>query len=75
MSNSSTFETSDIAIASYLMIRDLKLLSATKSPGGRFKFIFEDLLGVGQALAVEFMNSEFSRFDNQVRNLKKLLNG
>jgi len=75
MSNSNTFETSDIAIASYLMIRDLKLLSASKTPAGRFKFVFEDLFSVGPAMAVEFMNSEFSRFDNQVRNLKKLING
>jgi len=73
MSNSSTFETSDIAIASYLMIRDLKLLSATKSPGGRFKFIFEDPNNEGGLLSVDFVNSEAALFDAHIKNLKNIL--
>ena len=37
-----TFETSDIGIAAYIMMRGLKLLKATRSQSGRFKFVFDD---------------------------------
>ena len=36
------FVTSDIAHAAYLMLKGLKLLSATRETDGRFKFEFDD---------------------------------
>lgn len=65
--------TSDIAIAAYLMLRGLKLLSATREVSGRFKFEFEDPAGEAQSLAVEYISSEFCVFDTHLKNLKKLL--
>jgi len=65
--------TSDIAIAAYLMLRGLKLLSATREVSGKFKFEFEDSKNEAQSLAVEYISSEFCVFDTHLKNLKKLL--
>lgn len=67
------YTTSDIAIAAYLMLRGLKLLSATRETSGRFKFEFEDPKSQAKSLAVEFISSEFCVFDTHLKNLKKLL--
>ena len=68
-----TFETSDIAIAAYVMMRGLKLTSAIRTQTGRFKFIFEDNSNRGPVLAVEYVNSESAKFDAHMKNLKNVL--
>jgi len=70
---SSAYKTSDLALASYLMMKELKLISASRVQGGRFEFIFDDPNQHAQSLAVEYVNSDFCRFDNHVRNLKKII--
>ena len=67
------FVTSDIAHAAYLMLKGLKLLSATRETDGRFKFEFDDSNKVAKNLVMEYVTSEFSAFDNHLKNLKKLL--
>ncbi len=67
------FETSDIAHASYLMLKGLKLTSATREVSGKFNFKFEDPDGKGKSLIVEYVTSEFAAFDTHLKNLKKLL--
>ena len=67
------FETSDIAIAAYLMMKGLKLKSAGREKTGRFKFAFEDPNGHAHLLCVEFVNSESALFDAHVKNLKNIL--
>ncbi len=67
------FETSDIAIAAYLMMRGLKLQSAGREKTGRFKFVFDDPKSESQRLCVEFVNSESALFDAHVKNLKNIL--
>ena len=68
-----TFETSDIGIAAYVMMRGLKLKRATREKGGRFSFIFDDPLDLGASYAVDFVNSESAKFDAHVKNLKNIL--
>lgn len=67
------FETSDIAIAAYLMMKGLKLISAGREKNGRFKFEFDDPGALAQKLSVEFVNSESALFDAHVKNLKNIL--
>ena len=67
------YTTSDIAISAYLMLRGLKLLSASRETTGRFKFEFEDPKDEANGLVVEYITSEFSAFDTHLKNLKKLL--
>lgn len=67
--------TSDLALAAFLKLRGRKLVAAGKGPGGKFKFEFNDSDSTCATLALEFVNSEFSAYDAQVRALKKALNG
>ena len=67
------FVTSDIAHAAYLMLKGLKLLSATRETDGRFKIEFDDSNKAAKSLVMEYVTSEFSAFDNHLKNLKKLL--
>ena len=71
--NMKTFETSDIGIAAYVMMRGLKLRSATKSAKGRFSFEFEDPNDVGKDFEVDYVNSESAKFDANMKNLKNIL--
>ena len=67
------FKTSDLSIAAFVMMRGLKLLSASRGDRGQFMFTFSDPDDKGVSYAVEFTNSECAVYDNHVRNLKKLL--
>ena len=68
-----TFTTSDIGIAAYLQLQGFKLLVCKREPGGRFYFEFLDEELKCSAVSLEFLNSDFCKFDNNVRNLKKIL--
>jgi hypothetical protein len=73
MSDKKIYITSDLPLAAYLMMKGLKLKDARRSPGGKFEFIFFDPGETAFALALEFVNSEFCKFDNHLRSLKKIL--
>jgi hypothetical protein len=68
-----TYTTSDIGIAAYVMMRGLKLISASRGKSGRFEFLFEDPLNQGLVLSVEYANSESAKFDAHMKNLKNIL--
>ena len=68
-----TFETSDIAVAAYVMMKGLKLQSANRDRRGRFEFVFEDPNDKGNLLSVDFVNSEAALFDAHIKNLKNIL--
>ena len=65
--------TSDIAIAAFLMMKGMKLISATRERNGRFKFEFDDPNNQASKFAVEFVNSEAAKFDAHVKNLKNII--
>ena len=67
------YETSDLAIAAYLMLHNFKLVDAGKLPTGKFRFVFEDPNNQAKSKAVEFLTSDCSKFDTHIKNLKKLL--
>tara|TARA_B100001564_G_C20079518_1_gene419923 strand:+ start:288 stop:500 length:213 start_codon:yes stop_codon:yes gene_type:complete len=67
------YTTSDIGIAAFLQLRGIKLVQCKRLETGKFHFAFEDPEGKCQMLALEFLDSDFCRFDNNVRNLKKIL--
>jgi hypothetical protein len=68
-----TFVTSDIAIAAYLQTHGFKLVDCKRLSDGRFYFEFEDPADECRQKSVEFLSSECCQFDNNVRNLKKIL--
>ena len=67
------YTTSDIGIAAYLQLHEFKLLKCERLPNGRFHFEFQDDEEECQLKSLEFLSSDFCKFDNNVRNLKKIL--
>ena len=68
-----TFQTSDIGIAAFVMMKGLKLRKAAKTHNGRFSFVFDDPNNLGQQLSVDYVNSESAKFDANMKNLKNIL--
>ncbi len=66
------FTTSDLPVAAYLMMKGFSLVSAEKR-SGRFFFELEDPDGKASSLAIDYLNSDFCKFDNYIRNLKSTL--
>jgi len=71
--NKGTFITSDIGIAAFLQLKGNKLLSCKRLDSGKFYFEFEDSNQTCRQESFEFLDSDFCKFDNIVRNLKKIL--
>jgi hypothetical protein len=67
------FKTSDLGLAAFLVMKGIMLNSATKNRG-RFEFVFDDPSGLGYSMSIEYVNSDFSKFDAQLKNLKNILN-
>ena len=67
------YQTSDLSLAGFLLLKGLKLIKAEKEKSGRFIFLFEDPDDKCKIFALEFLNSEFSEYDNHIRNLKKII--
>ncbi len=65
--------TSDLSLAAYLTVKGLDLIKAKKVESGKFEFIIDDNEGKADLLAIEYINSDFCKFDNQIRTIKKLL--
>jgi hypothetical protein len=67
-----SFSTNDLSFAAYLMMRGCPLVSAKKL-GKSYSFTLD--LGSLEVdrLKVEFINSESSKFDAAVRDLKKIM--
>ncbi len=72
-SNTPTFKTSDIGIAAYLQLQGFKLVSCLRLESGKFFFEFDDPNNKCKIKSLEFLESDFCKFDNNVRNLKKIL--
>ncbi len=68
------FETNDLGTAAFLMLRGCVLNDAYVNDRKIFVFKFEGEEAKNRKLAIEYLNSECSRFDSQVKNLKKILN-
>ena len=67
------FKTSDLGLAAFMVMRGLPLISAERLDSGRFEFVLEDHNESSKSLSIEYISSEFCKFDNKVRTLKKLL--
>jgi hypothetical protein len=67
------FVTSDLPLAAYLVIKGLQIQKAKKISGGKFEFILDDPEEVAESYAIEYINSDFCKFDNTIRSIKKVL--
>jgi hypothetical protein len=64
--------TNDLSFAAYLMMRGCALLDAKKL-GRTYKFILSLNGHSSKRLKVEYANSESTRFDAKVRDLKRIV--
>jgi|TARA_B110000467_G_C18124073_1_gene369525 hypothetical protein len=69
--NNDIFETSDLGTAAYLLIKGCTLIIAEKDRY-RYSFVFSEEK-VCKQLSLEYVNSEFSRFDASLKNLRSLI--
>ena len=71
---SKNYETSDLGLAAYLLIKGQTLTSAGRK-GNKFHFVF---LCSGKPscreLALQYINSDFAKFDSALKTLKNLVN-
>lgn len=67
------YKTSDLSLSAFLLLRGKKLITADREPSGKFIFIFDDPNDECKKLSIDFLSSEFSEYDNHVRNLKKVI--
>ncbi len=66
------YSTADLGLAAFLLTKGAELLSAGREKG-RFKFVFAEPEAC-QKMAILYVNSEFSKFDANLKNLKNLVN-
>jgi len=71
--NENTFTTSDLPLTAYLVTKGLLLQKAKKISGGKFEFVLEDPEEMANRLSIEYINSDFCKFDNTIRSIKKIL--
>jgi hypothetical protein len=65
-------KTDDLAFSAYLKMRGHRLIRLDLNRSKCF-FVFDCDSGDASALKVEFINSEFLNFYNELRNLKKII--
>ena len=68
----SQFTTNDMSLAAYLIMRGCALKTANKL-GKTFRFTFDLGERCESTLQIEYVNSESAKFDDAVRNLKKIM--
>lgn len=66
------YVTNDMSFAAYLMMRGFRVLAAQRL-GKSYKFIMDVQDNNGERLMLDFVNSESNRFDQAVRDLKRIL--
>lgn len=68
------FVTRDLCMAAYLTeICGLELVSGKRNRHGDFEFAIKDPEGKAEGFAVDWVNSEFPRFEDQIQRLKRLI--
>jgi hypothetical protein len=68
-----TFETSDLSLAAFLVMKGFELKTAQKLNSGKFLFIIDDKNNEAKKVAMEYINSDFCKFDNNIRSIKKII--
>jgi len=73
MNEVKTFKTSDLALAAYMITKGMSLVKAKRLDSGKYYFEIEDPNSQADAIKLEFINSEYYRFDNNLKMLKKMM--
>ena len=67
------FKTSDLALAACMITKGMCLVKAKRLDSGKYHFEISDPDSKADQCKLEFINSEFYRFDNNLKMLKKMM--
>jgi len=70
--NNNHISTDDLAFSAYLKMRGYQLIKSNTIKSKKF-FVFQMENNQAETLKIEFINSEFLNFYNELRNMKKIL--
>lgn len=73
MKEESTFKTSDLALAAYMITKGMSLVKAKRLDSGKYFFEIKDPQNKAEEMKLEFINSEYYRFDSNLKILKKMM--
>lgn len=73
MSEDKLYTTSDLPLTAFLVMEGLSLIKARKVNNGKFEFVLADPDDIAERLSIEYVNSDYCKFDNHIRSIKKLL--
>ena len=73
MSENKTFKTSDLALAAYMITKGMSLVNAKRLDSGKYFFEIDDPDNRANSIKLEFINSEYYRFDSNLKMLKKMM--
>lgn len=71
----SVITTTDLGLAAYLKFRGLPIKHVDRSNPRQVSLTFEDELNLGQQLQLEYMNSDFMRYNAEFRAIIRLIHG
>ncbi|MGE5528066.1 MAG: DUF5659 domain-containing protein [Patescibacteria group bacterium] len=75
MDKQKLFSTTDLGLAAFLKLRGLILSRVDRSTPHAVTFEFDDELDVCEQLRMEYVNSDFYKFNGELRGMKKLVHG
>lgn len=73
MKEENTFKTSDLALAAYMITKGMSLVKAKRLDSGKYFFEIKDPQNKAEEMKLEFINSEYYRFDSNLKILKKMM--
>lgn len=73
MKEENTFKTSDLALAAYMITKGMSLVKAKRLDSGKYFFEIKDPQNRAEEMKLEFINSEYYRFDSNLKILKKMM--
>jgi len=67
------FQTSLLSEAAYMNMKNLRIVRSFKGSSGETVFEFEDPSALGEELRIEYINSDFAKFDDSIRKMRSLI--
>ena len=67
------FVTNDLGTAAFLLVKGCQLSNAYVNSKNIYVFEFKGDINKNRQVAIEYLNSDCSKFDAQIKNLKNIL--
>jgi hypothetical protein len=71
--SSKLYEISDLSMAAYFTMMGVPLVECGKYQDGKFYFRFDETNHDCSSLSFQYLNSEYAKFDANLRNLRAMM--